>query len=451
MAESSFLPYSEKIPSWVDIFGAILGSGKMAGGTIDEGTIPLTNFIFNKNRPVSNKFVPVDGKLSSQAIDELNNLSGLLSGTSLTGASLLDDVGTGVLGMGVKSGKPKPLIKKEIDPSGEYFKVKGNLNKKLSDLEIQTKKDYDLIPEKKISIEDLQGKTLFPIMGDQSATGLLLGGIDDVKFKPVKLEGGANFMRGKAQQDEGAVWASGKGVITDITKRINQIAEETGEAPDLIYSAMKKDAIDFATFPAKALARQLQSAKILKKDKKAFDDKMKSNIGKPDDDGKYELPADKNWVGIDSPNLEKYLDTASTKVRKKFVKIMDTAVSQKAGFPHVGKTRYAITEPALRNIKAGDTGAVIARPDLSKAPSPSKHSTYDTQIYGDYVGGLLDQVPRKVMFKDFFKELEGKRTKSGGLLNDAMKDYIFRLNLPEQKVDQELVDSIMNYGLLRSK
>tara|TARA_R100001463_G_scaffold710_5_gene3263 strand:- start:1118 stop:2473 length:1356 start_codon:yes stop_codon:yes gene_type:complete len=451
MAESSFLPYSEKIPSWVDIFGAILGSGKMALDTADEGTIPLQNFIFNQNRPVSNKFVPVDGKLSSQAIDELNNLSGLLSGTSLTGASLLDDLGTGVLGMGVKGSKPKPLIKKEIDPTGEYFKVKGKLNKKLSDLDIQTKKDYDLIPEKKISIEDLQGKTLFPLMGDQSATGLLLGGIDDVKFKPVKLEGGANFMRGKAQQDEGSIWASGQGVITDIMNRINKIAEETGEAPDLIYSAMKKDAIDFATFPAKALARQLESAKILKKDKKVFDDKMKSNIGKPDENGKYELPADKNWVGIDSPNLEKYLDTASTKIRKKFVKIMDTAESQKAGFPHVGKTRYAITEPALRNIKAGDTGAVIGRPDLSKAPSPSKHSTYDTQIYGDYVGGLLDQVPRKVLFKDFFKELEGQRTKSGGLLNDAMKDYIFRLNLPPQTVDQELVDIISNYGLLRSK
>lgn len=438
MAQPSFLPYSEKVPSWVDIFTGLLDSAKMAGGTIQKGM---------SGDPM---FMPVDGKLSEQAIDEINNLGLLLGGTSLTGSSLLDDVGTGVLGMGVTK-KPKPLTKPEIDPTGEYFKVKGKLNKKLSDLDVQTKKDYDLIPEKKISIEDLQGKTLFPLMGDQSATGLLLSGIDDVNFKPVKLEGGANFMRGKAQQDEGAIWASGKGVITDITNRINKIAEETGEAPDLIYSAMKKDAIDFATFPAKALARQLESAKILKKDKKAFDNKMKSNIGKPDENGKYELPADKNWVGIDSPNLEKYLDTASTKVRKKFVKIMDTAEFQKAGFPHVGKTRYAITEPALKNIKAGDTGAVIARPDLSKAPSPSKHSTYDTQIYGDYVGGLLNQVPRKILFKDFFKEQALKRTKSGKPLNDAMKDYTFRLTLPEQKVDQELVDIISNLGLLRSK
>ena len=430
--------------------GGLLDSAKMAGGTIDEATIPLTNFIFNKNRPVSNKFVPVDGKLSEQAIDEINNLGLLLGGTSYTGSSLFDDVGSGVLGMGVTK-KPKALTVEQIDPTGEYFKVKGTKTKPLSETKIDLKKEYELIPKKKIDIAELQGKTLFPLMGDQSATGLLLGGIDDVKFKPVSLEGGANFMRGKAQQNEGAIWASGKGVISDITNRINKIAQKTGEAPDLIYSAMKKDAIDFATFPAKALAEQIKSAKILKKDMKAFDKIMKSNVGKPDKKGKYEFPADKNWVGVDSPDLVKYLDNAGAEVRKKFVKMMDTAPFQQAGFPDVGKTRYAITEPDLRNIKAGDTGAVIARPDLSKPASPSKHSTYDTQIYGDYVGGLLDQVPRNKLFKDFYKALEGRKTSTGKPLNDAMKDYIFRLSLPEQKVDQELIDIISNYGLLRSK
>ena len=50
-------------------------------------------------------------------------------------------------------------------------------------------------------------------------------------------------------------------------------------------------------------------------------------------------------------------------------------------------------------LKAGDTGAFIGKPDLSKAPSLSKHSTYNTQIYGDYVGGLLDSVPQEVLWK----------------------------------------------------
>jgi hypothetical protein len=450
----SFLPYSEKVPSWADIFGAILGSAKMAGGTIDEAMIPATNFIFNKNRKVSNKFVPVDGKLSPQAIDEINNLGLLLSGTSLTGASLVDDVGTGVLGMGVTK-KPKKLTKAQIDPdtvdirgNSEYFQTKGNLNKKLSDIKLDLKEDYKLLPKKNIDIAQLQGKTLIPLTGDQSATGLLLSGIDDVKFKPVKLEGGANFMRGKAQQDEGAIWASQKGVITELEKNIRNIADKTGDAPDLIFSAMKKDAIDFATFPAKALARQLQSAKILKKDKKAFDLRMKSDFGKPNKQGKIPFPADKNWVGIDSPNLVKYLDTAGAEVRKKFVKMMDRDEFQKAGFPHVGKTRYAMTEPDLRKIKAGTTGAVIARPDLSKTASPSKHSTYDTQIYGDYVGGLLNQVPRDVFFKDFFRNLAKVRP---DVTNPAMKDMFFRSWNPTQKVDQELVDIISNLGLLRSK
>lgn len=465
MAQAN-VPYSSSLgllslslPNWLSrlgvLGGGLLDSAKMAGETIDEGTIPLTNFIFNKDRPVSNKFVPVDGKLSSQAIDEMNNLGLFLGGTSYTGSSFLDDVGSGVLGMGVKSGKPKKLTKAQIDPdtvdirgNSEYFQTKGNLNKKLSDIKLDLKKDYKLIPKKNIDIAKLKGKTLIPLTGDQSATGLLLGGIDDVKFKPVKLEGGANFMRGKAQQDEGAIWASQKGVITELEKNIRNIAEETGDAPDLIFSAMKKDAIDFATFPAKALVRQLQSAKILKKDKKAFDLKMKSDFGKPNKQGKIPFPADKNWVGIDSPNLEKYLDTAGAEVRKKFVKMMDRDEFQKAGFPHVGKTRYAMTEPDLRKIRAGTTGAVIARPDLSKTASPSKHSTYDTQIYGDYVGGLLNQVPRDVFFKDFFRNLAKVRP---DVTNPAMKDMFFRSWNPTQKVDQELIDIISNYGLLRSK
>ena len=440
MAQASFLPYSEKVPSWVDIFTGLLDSAKMAGGTIQKGM---------SGDPM---FMPVDGKLSEQAIDELNNLGLLLGGTSLTGSSLLDDVGTGVLGMGVK---PKKLTVAEIDPDtltkqkkSEYFQTKGNLNKKLSDIKLDLKEDYKLLPKKNIDIAQLQGKTLIPLTGDQSATGLLLGGIDDVKFKPVKLEGGANFMRGKAQQDEGAIWASQKGVITELEKNIRNIAEKTGDAPDLIFSAMKKDAIDFATFPAKALARQLQSAKILKKEKKAFDLRMKSDFGKPDKKGKIPFPADKNWVGIDSPNLEKYLDNAGAEVRKKFVKMMDRDEFQKAGFPHVGKTRYAMTEPDLRKIRAGTTGAVIARPDLSKTASPSKHSSYNTQIYGDYVGGLLNQVPRDVFFKDFYRNLAKVRP---NVTNPAQKDMYFRTWNPTQKVDQELVDIISNLGLLRSK
>lgn len=56
---------------------------------------------------------------------------------------------------------------------------------------------------------------------------------------------------------EGTVWASGKGVISDIHNRVKKIADQTGLPVKMIYTAMGKDAVDFATFPASVLAEQI--------------------------------------------------------------------------------------------------------------------------------------------------------------------------------------------------
>jgi hypothetical protein len=70
------------------------------------------------------------------------------------------------------------------------------------------------------------------------------------------------------------------------------------------------------------------------------------------------------------------------------------------------------------------------------------------QLRGEYVGGLLAPVPKEIVFRDFYNSLEGQLTKAGKPQGPSMKDYTFRLNLPTQLVDQELVDTIMEYSLL---
>lgn len=130
--------------------------------------------------------------------------------------------------------------KAELDPLG-YGKVKAP--KKVSESEAVTSEAVKMSPKKSVTMEDLQGSLLFPLFGDQSATGLLLEGIDDVKFqKPVLLEGGAGFMRGASAQADDAVWASGKSVVSDISNRVTRAAEETGLPVNMIYTAMGKDA-----------------------------------------------------------------------------------------------------------------------------------------------------------------------------------------------------------------
>ena len=393
-----------------------------------------------------NKFGQVfRGELSPQEIQQLAFDTSLnVAGGGLLGSKLLPNaVPEGALGMNMM----RPLTKDQIDPLG-YGRAKGLLTRKLDETDIGYSKDLDLAPEKKLSIQDLQGSILYPLMGDQSATGLLINSIDDIAFKtPVKLEGGAKFMRGGSNKAEGSVWASDKGIISRLDRKVKSLSEETDKPINMIYTAMGKEGVDFSTFPSGVLAEQIPTAKILKKDKKAFDSLMKKRVMEGVGSKKREkYPSVKDWVGIDSPKLREFLDNAPPSVRKKFVKIMDTAPFQQAGFPNVGKARYAVTDDALKTKKAGDTGLVIARPNLEKAPTNNPiipHSTYPSQMFGDYVGGLDNTVPRSLLFRDYFNSPKVKN-----LNNPAMQDYGFTRVLPTQEVDQQLVDTIMNYSLL---
>ena len=64
-------------------------------------------------------------------------------------------------------------------------------------------------------------------------------------------------------------------------------------------------------------------------------------------------------------------------------------------------------------------------------------------MFGDYIGGLDNTVPRSLLFRDYFNDPKVK-----SLNNPAMQDYGFTRVLPTQEVDQQLVDTIMNYSLL---
>ena len=333
----------------------------------------------------------------------------------------------------------KPLTLEQIDPLG-YGAVKGQQTVPLNELDIGYVDNAVMKPFKPLTIEDLQGSILYPLLGDQSMAGKELVSIGGNVFnRPVNLEGGFNFMR---LNDDDTIWASAEGVTSRIDSEVKKIAEKTGLPVNLVYSAMGKDSVDFATFPAETLVEMIPFSKILKKDMNEFVRQMRSSINIGSDPYK----AVKDFPKLNDPNLRDYLSNASPDIRKKFVRLMDRAPFQNAGFPSVAQARFAATEDILKNVQAGESGSGIAQLDLSKGvirDPINPHSTYPTQLSGTYMGGLLDTVPRNVLFRDFFKGLESQRTKSGKLLNPAMKDYSFRLNLPTQIVDQQLVDTIM--------
>lgn len=389
-------------------------------------------------------FAPLLGEISAGLDAKMAMDRGNLGEAGLLAASSVLPVVPPVVGKKIKS-----LTKEQIDPLG-YGAVKGQQTVPLNELDIGYVDNAVMKPFKPLTIEDLQGSVLYPLLGDQSMAGRELVSIGGNVFnRPVNLEGGFNFMRRGGDRLRGAnspsseIWASAEGVTTRIDNEVKKIAEETGLPVNLVYSAMGKNSVDFATFPAETLVEMMPFSKILKKDMNEFVRRMRSDIKIGSDS--YE--GIKDFPKLDAENLREYLSKADPEVRKKFVRLMDNATFQNAGFPSVAQARYATTEEVLKNVRAGESGSGIAQLDLSAMPDSNPlypHGTYSSQLYGNYIGGLLDTVPRNILWRDFFKGLENQRTKSGKLLNPAMKDYSFRLNLPTQIVDQQLVDTIMN-------
>ena len=134
---------------------------------------------------------------------------------------------------------------------------------------------------------------------------------------------------------------------------------------------------------------------------------------------------------------------------------MDSAPMQAKGFPSPALARYSVTDPTQRDMPAGMFGLGAAKIDteaplmfntpkgnLPKTNVP--HSTYNTQIAGEYLGSL-PPVPQGLVFRDVYDAMEGKFTKSGQPLNEAHKTHAIKTKMPAQKITPEILEGILDY------
>jgi hypothetical protein len=292
----------------------------------------------------------------------------------------------------------------------------------------------DIAPRQNASIENMQGSYLIPALGDRSAAGGVLRSVNDVALEnAVNLEGGPDFMR--SHLPYGEAWASDKGVTSRLGKQIRDLSAD-GSDVNLVYSAMGHKALGFNTMLSDALVEQLPSMKITRKAASAFDADLKA--------------LDKKWPGITSPDIKTYLRNAPGSVRVLFSEVMSKAKHQEAGFPDVASTRKAVTAPELLDVPLNQSGYSIARMDPTGATTnnpSSPHTTYNTHMAGEYVGGLETPVPREMLFRDFFQNREMNRPENFNPKNTG-DNRAFMMSNVSQKVDQQLVDEIMNYQSL---
>jgi hypothetical protein len=285
----------------------------------------------------------------------------------------------------------------------------------------------ELLPRKVITPEDLQGSVLMPAVGDRTAAGSTLTHINEKPLSfPVSLEGGPDFMRAAASQADGSAWASDKGVITRLAKH----ARELGQNNDVnfVYSSMGARSGDYSHMMSDALLAQLEGAKITKKAAKEFDAAMKAQ--------------DASWPGLYDPGVRDAL-LKSGPMRKTFVEEMALGQHQNAGFPEIGSTRFAISEPSMIGQPTGASGYAVAKMDPSGRviSNPSvPHTTYNTQLGGlGYLGGFDKSVPREILFPDFYAT---RRAAGAPMKAD---DRAFSMSNVSQNANQQWLDGMMKY------
>ena len=332
------------------------------------------------------------------------------------------DFGMSVAPMGLSIKNPNKI---NINVDDYYHPLGAGTKLKSLDMSSVRVPNTEMIPRRTISPEEIyrDGSTLVPATGDRTDAGSLLTHVNDKQLpEPVQLEGGEGFMR----TTPGSIWASDTGIISGLANKINP-ALERGDNVYMPTVAMGHAGGDYSTMMSDTLFEQMLGGKILKRDIKAFDKNLQSF--RPE------------WKGLFNEESRNQL-MANGALRHAFIKSVSGKDMVSKGFPELASTRAAIIDPNQLDIPMHGSGYSIGKVNpnqviLDNVTKP--HATYNTQIGGNYAGGLIKTVPRDIMFPDFYK----MRREMGTPVSGDVRS--FALSNPSQKANQEWLDGIMRH------
>jgi len=343
--------------------------------------------------------------------------------------------------------------------TGSYYKV----TQPISTFDVQPKvKGMPKRPLKKPvnkTWEDFynsaKGGTLINLGGDRSNFGTLTHIGQEKLAWPVKLYAGPKYM---LEPNPGEVWANNPTHATAL-KNVIRSAAEKGDVYGA-YAPMGQTSSDSAHHMFDALMAQIPNKNIEPSDAADFDQLIKGGAhitgsGKADvalrNSAKEYL---KKWPGIlNAKEASKFALTLPGNQRAAIVKAMDKGYWRDRGFPAVGVTRVAVTDPDVLGASGNLIGHRIAKLDpdaaLQNIKTRMKHPTYSSPTLGEYAADV-PLVPRQDVLIDATKKLLGKPTVSGQIVHpyslDAQGRSTYRKMTEEQKqtqpINQEMIDSI---------
>jgi hypothetical protein len=282
--------------------------------------------------------------------------------------------------------------------------------------------------------------------GDLSGAGKLI----NTKAGPTDtlLQAGAEF----TQRIDNPAWASiygnlagvekaSGGVLTDkLASKFPGLLRLPDDVPVFgVTAPMGPESMNFNKMMSQLMTEQIRSGKILKKDVKEFDQKIKGLNG---------ITKDKRetYPGLSSPKLEKWLDDVGGKTRAALQDEMEKGMWQKKGFPDITSNRAAVTRPNslwLPDTMDPMTGYNVTKLKKGATRQPSGtglmgHDTYESTVMADqYMGGPQVLHPRSVIFPDHHQELV-KRGVTGSPYKGSWRgSYIL------QEMTPQLQDNLM--------
>ena len=290
--------------------------------------------------------------------------------------------------------------------------------------------------------EDFEGASFIPGLGDRSAGGSYLEAVNEQRLdNPTEMQAGHSFMYGPAASGpDKSAWASDAPIITRLANRAKSDASK-GFDPYLSYTAMSNTASDYSHHMSDTLLDLMKNSKVKGDDVAKFDRQMRENTK-----NKWDAYAD--WPGLLSDNLPAFLyGEGPSKSRTKMAELMGQGQFQKLGFPDVGSTRFAITDPGLLHADDYSSGRSIARLDptgrVIKNPA-IPHKTYKTQLgahpEGGYVGGFEHDIPFNVMNEEWIANKMAQDPVKYG--NPSMLAYTYRMESPSVYMTPKVVDRL---------
>jgi hypothetical protein len=343
--------------------------------------------------------------------------------------------------------KAPRLSRAENEALGLYHDIGGGikLNRPISEMQFEhtLNPNMPLTERKILTPEEMVGGYAIPFVGDRARTGTIFTSVEGKPLSnQVIMEGGPDYMRAHINPETGksGIWASDTGVISKLNRTAQEAARE-GKPVYGVYSAMSPTGVNFNTMLTEAVMNQFDPSKLNKRQIEQFNDAVR-NVTARNTKGELVHPGG-HFLGIENPKAaEQLLRYGEGDLRKTFIERMNTAEFQKMGFPDVPATRAAITEPELMNATLGQSGRTIAKisPELAINPTPAvPHKTYNTQLLGDYAGGLETEVPSQVMFPNFYNQRRALgKSPSSDWRSYSMSNVV-------QPLNQEWLDQLMQY------